>query len=138
MSMQKKILAKRYPALIWTLIIFILLTIPGSLLPPEPGFKIPDFDKYIHIGIFCVFVVLWSFYFAAKTDKKNRSIFFVLFMSACLYGITMEYVQKYFIPRRDFDVEDILADVIGSALGFIISVSVIFFGRDREKVKKKK
>jgi VanZ family protein len=48
----------------------------------------------------------------------------------------MEYVQKYFIPRRDFDVEDILADVIGSALGFIISVSVIFFGR--QKVKKKK
>ena len=62
----------------------------------------------------------------------------MLFISACLYGITMEYVQKYFIPRRDFDVEDILADVIGSALGFIISVSVIFFGRDREKVKKKK
>jgi len=131
--MLKKILARRYPALIWTIIIFILLTIPGSLLPSESGFKIPDFDKYVHIGIFCVFVVLWSFYFAAKTGKKNRSIFFVIFISACLYGITMEYVQKYFIPRRDFDVEDILADIIGSALGSIMSVSILFFGMPRKK-----
>ena len=136
--MLKKILSKRYPALIWTLIIFILLTIPGSLLPSEPGFKIPEFDKFIHISIFCVFVILWSFYFAAKTEKKNRSIFFVLFISACLYGIAMEYVQKYFIPRRDFDLEDILADLIGSALGFIISVSIIFFGHSREKAKRQK
>ncbi|MFI5124533.1 MAG: VanZ family protein [Chitinophagales bacterium] len=131
--MLKKTLTKRYPALTWTIIIFILLALPGSVLPSESHFSIPDFDKYIHISIFCVFVVLWSFYYAAKPDKKNRNFFFIIFITACLYGIAMEYVQKYFIPRRDFDVEDILADVIGSALGFIISVSILLIGKKRSR-----
>jgi VanZ family protein len=133
MPMLKKILTKRYPALTWTTIIFILLALPGSMLPSESHFIIPYFDKYIHISIFCVFVVLWSFYYAAKPDKKSRNIFFIIFITACLYGIAMEYVQKYFIPRRDFDVEDILADVIGSALGFIISVSILLIGKKQSR-----
>ncbi len=33
-----------------------------------------------------------------------------------LYGIGMEYVQKYFIPGRDFDLADIIADMIGAGL----------------------
>ena len=131
--MLKKILTKRYPALTWTIIIFILLALPGSVLPSESHFSIPDFDKYIHISIFCVFVVLWSFYYAAKSDKKNRNFFFIIFITACVYGIAMEYVQKYFIPRRDFDVEDILADVIGSALGFIISVTILLIGKKQSR-----
>ena len=131
--MIKKILTKRYPALTWTIIIFILLALPGSVLPSESHFSIPDFDKYIHISIFCVFVVLWSFYYASKPDKKNRNFFFIIFITACVYGIAMEYVQKYFIPRRDFDVEDILADVIGSALGFIISVSILLIGKKQSR-----
>ncbi len=80
-----------------------------------------------------MFVVLWSFYYAAKPDKKNRNFFFIIFITACVYGIAMEYVQKYFIPLRDFDVEDILADVIGSALGFIISVTILLIGKKQSR-----
>jgi len=124
--MLKRILTKRYPALLWTIVIFILLSLPGNMIPSEVGFRIPNFDKYVHIGIFCVFVTLWSFYYAATPDKKNRNMFFVIFIIGCLYGIAMEYVQKYFIPRRDFDLEDILADVIGSALGYMIILGFVF------------
>ena len=75
-----------------------------------------------------MFVILWSFYYAAKTDKKSKRIFFLIFITACLYGTAMEYVQKYFIPLRDFDLYDILADVIGAAAGYII-VSLTFILR---------
>jgi VanZ family protein len=31
-----------------------------------------------------------------------------------LYGIGMEYYQKYYVPSRGFDVLDMLADAIGA------------------------
>ncbi|HVU84355.1 MAG TPA: VanZ family protein [Puia sp.] len=126
MQTLRKILTKRFPAIIWTLIIFILLVLPGGILPSESKFSIPNFDKFIHISLFGGFVLLWSYYYSAKPHKKNRNILVAIFVIGCLYGIGMEYVQKYFIPRRDFDVEDILADVIGSAIGFILIISIIF------------
>jgi VanZ family protein len=121
MESAKKILAKKTPALVWTILIFILLALPGSMLPSETHFRISNFDKYVHISLFGVFVVLWSYYFMAKTDRKNKNVFLRFFIIACLYGIGMEYVQKYFIPFRDFDVYDILADIVGAALGYFIA-----------------
>ena len=124
----KNFLTKRYPALLWSILIFILLALPGSMIPSEVSFSISNFDKYVHISIFCVFVVLWSFYYAAKPAKKNKSVFFLIFIIACLYGTAMEYVQKYFIPFRDFDLYDIMADVAGAAVGYVI-ISLLLIRR---------
>jgi VanZ family protein len=117
-----KILSSRFPALTWTLIIFILLSLPGKILPNEDHLRIPELDKYVHIILFGSFVFLWSFYFALKKEKESNSNkqFIRILIIACLYGIAMEYVQKYFIPNRDFDIFDIAADIIGAGGGFLI------------------
>jgi VanZ family protein len=117
-----KILSSRIPALAWTLLIFILLTIPGKMLPDENQLTIPNLDKLVHIILFGCFVFLWSFYFASRKDLHTRinKKFFSIFMIACFLGIAMEFVQKYLIPNRDFDIYDIAADVIGAAVGFLI------------------
>jgi VanZ family protein len=44
---------------------------------------------------------------------------------ACFFGIAMEFVQKYFIPNRDFDIYDIVADIIGAAGGFLIARLIV-------------
>ncbi len=113
-------LTKRWVSVTWTVIIFILLAIPGSVIPKEQGFSIPHLDKVVHIILFGGFVFLWSFYYSRRkvTLKKKARIFFAIFIIACVYGITMEYVQKYFIPGRDYDQEDIIADIIGAALAY--------------------
>ena len=36
----------------------------------------------------------------------------------------MEFVQKYFIPNRSFDVMDMIADGIGSVIGVIVAAKV--------------
>jgi VanZ family protein len=117
-----KILSSRIPALSWSLLIFILLTIPGKMLPDENQLTIPNLDKLVHIILFGCFVFLWSFYFARRKDLQNRlnKKLFRVFLIACFFGIAMEFVQKYFIPNRDFDIYDIAADIIGAAGGFII------------------
>jgi len=40
----------------------------------------------------------------------------------CFYGIAMEFVQKYFIPFRSFDLGDIIADGIGCAAGYLFAI----------------
>ena len=64
-----KILSSRIPALAWTLLIFVMLTIPGKMLPDENQLTIPNLDKLVHIILFGCFVFLWSFYFASRKQQ---------------------------------------------------------------------
>jgi VanZ family protein len=117
--MIKKALGTVWPALSWSVIIFILLIIPGRDLPPGP--EVPQLDKIIHIFLFGAQVWLWSTYFRRKGKfKALPGIFFLIFLLSCLYGIGMEYYQKYFVPHRDFELGDILADITGSGLAWLI------------------
>ena len=116
-----------YP-IAWTIIVLILLTLPGSMLPQEKVFAIPNFDKLVHMGLFGGFVLLWSLYFNKKilNQKKMLVVFFRIFIIASLYGATTEFIQKY-IPSRDFDIADILADVAGAAIAY--GIANIFLSR---------
>lgn len=119
----KKYLSALYIPVCWTVLIGILLSLPGSVLPNEGRFKIPQFDKIVHIGLFGGFVFLWCLYLSGQEfpQKKRLSLFFRVFILAAIYGIGMEYVQKYFIPNRDFELGDIIADLIGASLAYGIS-----------------
>jgi VanZ family protein len=120
MNWIKKYLGKKYIAISWTILIFILLALPGSVLPREKAFTIPQFDKLVHIGLFSCFVFLWCLYFSKRNlpQKKLLGLFFWIFVIAAFYGAGMEFVQKYFIPGRDFEVGDILADLMGASLAY--------------------
>ena len=106
--------------IIWFTLILILLCLPGFTLPKSALLSGIELDKFIHIFLFGVLVLLWN----AHKKKKNPGIqflintFFMVFLLAAAWGILMEFVQYYFIPMRDFDVADIAADLIGSSLGY--------------------
>ena len=115
-----QIFSNRFPALLWTIFIFVLLALPGKMLPQEESF-LPNLDKIIHVILFGSFVFLWCVYFASKPDKdflKRR--FILILVVGCVYGIGMEFIQKYFIPNRNFDILDIVADTVGAISGFLI------------------
>ena len=119
----KKYLGNIYIPVIWTLTIGILLSLPGSMIPNEQNFDVPNFDKVVHMGLFGGFVFLWNLYVSRRPIplEKMIRIFFILFVIANMYGIGMEYVQKYWIPNRDFSLGDIIADMGGAGLGYGIS-----------------
>lgn len=115
-----KLLQTIWPALVWSAIIFLLLSIPGSDLPEAPS--IPFLDKLIHVILFGVHVYLWNVYLATRTSSgKKLWIFFLIFLLTCVYGIALEYYQKYFVPNRGFEVEDMIADAIGAFIGWRVS-----------------
>jgi VanZ family protein len=119
--LQKKF-GKLFFPIAWSVIIAILLALPGSMLPSESKFSIPQFDKIVHISLFGGFVFLWNLYLSNRPAALLQLLrrFFLIFILATIYGIGMEYVQKS-IPGRDFDLADIIADMIGAGLAYGIS-----------------
>ena len=117
-----KLLASLFPPLVWTVIILVLLCMPGGMLPDEEGFTISNFDKFVHAGLFGGFVFFWCLYLGAKFPGGliPNNLAFLLFVLSCLFGIAMEFVQKYWIPGRDFDPWDMVADSAGALIGWLI------------------
>jgi len=93
------------------------------MLPKEQTFQVPNFDKLVHMSLFGGFMLLWAMYYNRKKliQKKLLVIFFRIFIIASLYGTATEFIQKYFIPSREFEIGDILADVVGAAIAYGIA-----------------
>jgi VanZ family protein len=111
------------PGILWLIISTVLLTLPGSALPKEDFFDKVYFDKWVHIGMFTIMVVLWCWAMLKYTDRGSRKrIFFFMALIWLGYGIVMEFVQLYFIKNRSFDSGDIAADAVGSFAGLFYSM----------------
>lgn len=111
----------------WFIIATVLFTLPGTDFPKEDWLDKIWFDKWVHIGIFILLVVLWCL--AWKSLKQNRitsanlkRAFWTIAILFIAYGVAIEFIQKYFIPFRSFDVTDMIADSIGSFIGVIFSI----------------
>ena len=117
---MNKIFKTVYIALAWTILIQVLLCLPGSAIPDEGAFSIPNLDKYVHIILFGSFVAFWCSYANKPTypARKRAVLFFVIFLAACINGILLEYVQKYYIPNRSFDQGDIIVDILSAGISY--------------------
>ncbi len=103
--------------LVWAVIVAVLLLIPGDDLPKEELFE--GFDKVVHVLIFGIF----SFLFVSMRDKANSKIewlfLLISFLVSISYSLLLEYFQN-FIPGRQFDAKDLLANSIGVVFGLTI------------------
>jgi VanZ family protein len=119
----KKYFSSLYIPVLWTCIVGTLCCLPGSMLPNEEHFPIPQFDKFVHITFFGGFVFLWNLYEASRVRdlQKLLRLFFLWYVLGNIFGIGIEYIQKYWIPGRDYDQADIIADMIGAGLAYGVS-----------------
>lgn len=93
-----------------------------ATLSPSDGvplfeIPIPHFDKLVHFGLFACYAF---FVFLSFEIKKG------LLAGACigiLLGICTEYLQAY-VPGRQTDIYDLLADVLGTFFGLLIAYVV--------------
>jgi len=108
-------------AILWGGLVTVLLCIPGNNLPETGLDKIPFFDKYVHIGLFAVLTFSWCVaLFNLKRRDAASMLVFKVAVIIVVYGTAMEFVQKYLVAMRSFDITDILADAVGALLGVAI------------------
>ena len=113
-------------SLIWSVFILILCGIPGSSLPSGPLFNIPNFDKFVHAGLYFPL----AFSLGAVFDLSSKSILritgpLLTMIIAASYGGLIEILQEYLFINRSADILDLLADIIGGLCG--LTIYYLFF-----------
>lgn len=99
----------------------VLLCLPGTAFPGQSWLSMIWIDKWVHLALFGMMVLLWCFGLTSRPldAPRLRQSFFMIAAGALAYGVAMEFVQKNFIPHRGFDLWDIAMNALGSALGLI-------------------
>jgi len=118
--LKSKIFRYKSLAITWLVIMSILFFLPGSAFPSENWLDWIYLDKWVHIGLFAVLIFLWRSSFDWEVNNYNLLLLF----SALLYGLMVEFIQRYWIPNRSFDLYDVLSDMTGSVLGLLIWLRV--------------
>lgn len=114
---------KFIPGIAWFFLVLLLICLPGNDLPKaDDWMDAIFFDKWVHAGLFSVLAYLFMRP-VCKTDlskisKWNTVIKIAL---ACIvWGLTTEYIQKFFVTGRAFDLMDWAADSAGTLLALFV------------------
>ncbi|MEN7548151.1 VanZ family protein [Rapidithrix thailandica] len=83
------------------------------------GFKIPMLDKMVHVIIFIGKGFLFSLSFDRHFKRANiqANAMLVTLVFCTLMGGFTEFVQYYWIPHRDGELKDFIADIFGTVIG---------------------
>ena len=115
--MQKRFLRTPWPALLWTGLIFFLLTIQTGTMESVPLMGIRNIDKLVHVLLFAIFVWLWCNY-VLRNESASKTVFLIIVLAGVAYGAGMEFYQDRF-TTREFELGDILADAAGAFTGAV-------------------
>jgi VanZ family protein len=107
------------PALIWALVILVLSITPAGQLP-EANFNMAD--KLAHLLVYMVLsVLLWYALVRSKSSgRKAWKMMGWVVGFGIVYGVAIELIQAYFISSRYGEVEDAIANGLGSVFGLIV------------------
>lgn len=131
--MEKISIKKFLPGVAWFFIVLVLTCLPGKDVPKVSWLDIIYFDKWVHMGLFggLTFLFCWPFYKSAFTEKQRLNYFIKITMAASIWGLTIEFIQRFYIPGRSFDLLDWAADSFGALIGLFICIK--FFSKKSYK-----
>ena len=111
------------PAIISLVVATVLFCLPGDEFPEKKWFEKIFLDKWVHVGLFAVLVLLWSLpmLHRIKVNTRLHKVFMWIALTFILYGIVIEVIQGRFIPNRTFGVDDMVADALGCGIGYFLA-----------------
>jgi len=117
---------------LWTLMLLGLLLSPlrDNILPTFGGFQ--HWDKVAHFGLFAVtgFISIYGAGFFSRFGA--RVLFGLIFGLALAVGTEL---GQYFIPFRDPDYYDLLADLAGLFLGLLFYALLYSYDMLRSRLR---
>lgn len=111
-----------FPAILWFVVVLVLLCIPGKDMP-ESKFSIPNADKLVHCFMFGLMAFLFCRPFMlseSPVPSRKKIIFLYIALAVSLWGLATEFIQKYLVVNRDFELLDWLADSLGALGAYLI------------------
>jgi VanZ family protein len=102
-----------FPLIIYCLAIYFQSGQPGPESIPDVRFL----DKFLHFGAYGLLGILFFRAYETLPLKKFKNrLILISIVSATLYGISDE-IHQYFVPSRQADLMDGVANTIGSICG---------------------
>ena len=107
-------------AFVWALIILAGHAVPGNELP-QPHWYLFEFDKLVHTVLFAV----WAFSMGNGFNKQTkyyllkRRYIGVIVIVSLMYSLSLETLQYAIFVDRAFQVEDLVADLLGTVMGLL-------------------
>jgi len=115
------------PLILYCLFIYIQSDYPS----PEQIPSFPLVDKVLHFIAYGLMGILFYRAYQTLRIKDNIQLLMLLsVVSASLYGISDE-IHQSFVPFRDAEVADIIADIIGAFSGVYL-YRLMVVSRERE------
>ncbi len=106
------------PAGVWTALIASSCLLPASAFKAFSFDSIFELDKLIHLTLYFVLFILWSLAIGEQSFEKKKKI--SLLLSVIIFGIIIEVLQSSMSLGRHYDIEDIIANTIGSIIGVLL------------------
>ena len=105
-----------YVAIFYTILVFIVSLVSFKDVP-QPSISM--FDKMVHLGIYFVFTTVWFFnLFFDRQWRYDKAIWFSAIF-AILVGVLIEYLQGALTATRSADVNDVIANLLGTVFAVI-------------------
>ena len=119
--MQKISIRKFLPGIAWFFVVLVLTTLPGSDIPKAKWLEKIYFDKWVHIGMFggLTFLFCWPFYKSGFTSGQRLYYFLKIAMAVSIWGLAIEFIQRFYIVGRSFDLLDWAADSFGALIALL-------------------
>lgn len=118
---MKQIAVSWGPVIAYCAIIFIQSSHPS----PDNFPRVPHLDKIAHVGMYAILSVLcFRALMQSLAGCRQLRIALLSVLMATLYGASDE-LHQYFIPYRQADTLDLVADAVGAVLGVLIWWAVI-------------
>ena len=108
------------PGIAWFFVVLFIMCLPGEEIPTVDWLNRISFDKLVHIAVFGLLAVLfcWPFNKSGLSRRERLQYFIKISMAVSIWGLAIEFIQKFFIPGRSFDLLDWAADSIGALLAY--------------------
>ena len=115
---------KFIPGIAWFFLVLVLICLPGSDIPTVNDWLGEIyFDKWVHVGLFAVlaFLFMLPFLRSSMEAKQKWNVILKIGLATCIWGLTTEFIQKFFVTGRQFDLFDWSADTLGALLALLFS-----------------
>ena len=111
---------KFIPGIAWFFIVLYIMCLPNEEIPKISWLMNINFDKVVHVGVFALLATLfcWPFYRSGIAADNRKNYFIKIAIATSVWGMATEFIQKFWIPGRSFDMFDWVSDTLGALLAY--------------------
>jgi VanZ family protein len=109
------------PAAAWAAAIFVLSSFPGSAYPAS---DVPAADKIVHVFLYAPLAALAVLGLRRTIALGAAAAAVAGLLATSLYGLSDEFHQS-FVPGRNSDWHDLVADALGALLGALVMTAIL-------------